>query len=95
MPRHKKPKIDDATLRMAIIGYQRRCDELLAKIAAIKAQLGQHGSGRARKAADAAHSALRHRKPLSAAARARISAAQKARWAAYKKGAGRPNSSGR
>ena len=90
MPRYKKPKMDDDTLRMAMIGYQRRCDELLAEIAAIKTKLEQGGGRRSKTTAAGAHATSRRRKPLSAAARARISAAQKARWASYRKKEERP-----
>lgn len=95
MPRYKTPKMDDDTLRMAIIGYQRRRDELSAEIAAIEAQLERGGGRSSKKTAAGAHATSRRRKRLSAAARARISAAQKTRWAAYRKNEERPKGRGR
>jgi hypothetical protein len=79
MPRQAKPKVDNAILEMAIAGYRSEVEKITARIADIKAQLGQRGPGRPKAAAAA------KRGTMSAAGRARIAAAQRARWAAQKK----------
>ena len=85
MPRRAQSKIDNAILEMAIVGYQSELERLSAKIADIKAQLGQRGPGRPKAAAAATdHAALPKRRTISKAGRARIAAAQRARWAAQK-----------
>jgi len=71
---------------MAIVGYQSEVDKISAKIADIKAQLGQHGPGRPKAtAAGTDHAGPQKRSRMSAAGRARIAAAQRARWAAVRK----------
>jgi hypothetical protein len=45
VPRQAKPK-DNTLLEMAIVGYQSELDKINAKIADIKAQLGDRGPGR-------------------------------------------------
>lgn len=87
MPRQTHSKTDNALLEMALVGYQSRIDELDAKIGAIRAQLGHRGPGRP-KLVDAAapNPGGGTKRTMSPAARARIAAAQKARWAAYRKG---------
>jgi len=84
MPRQAQPKVDDTILEMALVGYQSQLDGLSAKMAAIRAQLGQRGPGRPKAAAIGTDGAGPKKRTLSAAARARISAAQKKRWAARK-----------
>jgi hypothetical protein len=87
MPRRAKPKIDNSLLEMALAGYQAEMARLSAKIADIRARLGHRGPGRPPKAAAVtgpAESAPKKR-TMSKAGRARIAAAQKARWAAYNK----------
>jgi len=85
MPRQAQPKVDAATLEMAIIGYQSQLEKLSAKVAEIKAQLGQRGPGRPKGSATATdHAAPQKRRTISKAGRARIAAAQRARWAAQK-----------
>jgi hypothetical protein len=72
-------------LEMAIVGYQSRLAEVSAKIADIKAQLGQRGPGRPKATAAATDPAgAQKRRTISKAGRARIAAAQRARWAAQK-----------
>ena len=91
MPRHAQPKVDSTILEMAIIGYQSEVERISAKIADIKAQLGQRGPGRPKAAATAAGPAgPQKRRTISAAGRARIAAAQRARWAALKKQQAQP-----
>jgi hypothetical protein len=74
---------------MAIVGYQSEMMKISARIADIKTQLGQSGPGRPKATAAAAtgtdHAGPRKRRTISKAGRARIAAAQRARWAAQKK----------
>ena len=93
MPRKAQPK-DNTLLEMAIVGYQSQLEGIAAKIADIKTQLGQVGPGRPRATAAAAtatdHSGPQKRRTISKAGRARIAAAQRARWAAQKKQQAQP-----
>ena len=90
MPRQAQPK-DNTLLEMAILGYQSQVKEISAKIADIKAQLGQRGPGRPKATAAMAtatgtdQAAPATRRTIGKAGRARIAAAQRARWAALKK----------
>jgi hypothetical protein len=77
------PKVDNTLLEMAIVGYQSELGRISAKIADIKAQLGQPGPKATATGMD--HAAPAKRRTISKAGRARIAAAQKARWAAQKK----------
>ena len=83
MPRGKaKAATDQATLQMALVGYEIERDRIAAKIREIQAQLG----GKAAAGRGAAKSAPATKKRvLSAAARRRIGAAQKKRWAEHRK----------
>jgi hypothetical protein len=96
MPRQAKPK-DNTLLEMAIVGYQREVERISSKIADIKAQLGQRGPGRPKgttsalaSAAATEHAAPAKRRTISKAGRARIAAAQRARWAAKKQQPAQP-----
>ena len=71
--------IDEATLQMALIGYQAELSRIEQRMAEIRSQLG------GRFDPVVATKAMRKR-TMSAAARARIAAAQKKRWAAFHKG---------
>ena len=91
MPKQAKPK-DDSLLEMAIVGYQREVERVKARIADIKERLGQRGPGRPKAtpttsavATETAPAAPAKRRTMSKSARARIAAAQRARWAAQKK----------
>ena len=79
---------------MAIVGYQSQLEGISAKIADIKAQLGQRGPGRPKSTVAATagtdHAGPRKRRTISKAGRARIAAAQRARWAAQKKQQAQP-----
>ena len=95
MPRQAKPK-DNTLLEMAIVGYQSELGRISAKIADIKERLGQPGPGRpkatfarAASATGTGPAAPAKRRTISKAGRARIAAAQRARWAAQKKQQGR------
>jgi len=96
MPRQAKPK-DNTLLEMAIVGYQSELGRISAKIADIKERLGQRGPGRPKATAATAptatgtdHAAPPKRRTISKAGRARIAAAQRARWAAQKKQQAQP-----
>jgi hypothetical protein len=85
MPRVAQTKADNTMLEMAIVGYQSQLEQLTAKIAGIKEQLGQRGPGRPKAAAAGTDAAApQKRRTISKAGRARIAAAQRARWAAQK-----------
>jgi hypothetical protein len=88
MPREAQPKVDSTILEMAIVGYQSQLESVSAKIADIKAQLGQRGPGRPKATVAAVtgtdHAGAQKRRTISKAGRARIAAAQRARWAAQK-----------
>jgi len=76
---------------MAIVGYRSELERLSAKIAEIKAQLGQRGPGRPKGAtAGAVHAGTPKHRTISAAGRASIAAAQRARWAAQKQQPAQP-----
>jgi hypothetical protein len=87
-------KVDTSMLEMAIIGYQSEVQRISAKIADIKAQLGQPGPGwpkatvASATATDQAAAPKRH--TISKAGRARVAAAQRARWAAQKRQPAQP-----
>jgi hypothetical protein len=93
MPRQAKPK-DNTLLEMAIVGYQSEANRISAKIADIKVQLGGNGPGRPNDTAATAtatdHAAPAKRRTMSKSARARMAAAQRARWAAQKKQQAQP-----
>ena len=67
---------DTSILAAALRGYQAQLARINERIAAIKKQLGTATGG---------DGAVRRRRSMSAAARKRIAAAQRARWAAYRK----------
>jgi len=77
MPRGR-PSSDPAMLAMALVGYEVEKQKIEEKIREIRARLG--GVKAARGASAKAGGAPRKR-TLSAAARARIAAAQRKRWA--------------
>src|ERR1017187_6211825 len=87
MPRQAKPK-DETLLEMAIVGYQSEIDRVKARIADIKVQLGQSGPKATATGTD--HAAPAKRRTMSKAGRARIAAAQRARWAAQKQQQAQP-----
>jgi len=96
MPRQAKPR-DNTLLEMAIVGYQSQLEGISAKIADIKAQLGKRGPGRPKGTTAATASATigqpaapTKRRTMSAAGRARVAAAQRARWAALKNRQAKP-----
>ena len=91
MPRHAQPIVDDSILEMAVVGYQSELEKISGKIADIKAQLGQIGPGRPKATATGTdHASPQKRRTMSKSARARIAAAQRARWAAQKQQQAQP-----
>jgi hypothetical protein len=82
MPRGKPlPKPDHTTLQMALVGYEFEKERIAGKIRDIQSQLGGiSGGGKAPKSV-----AAPKKRVLSAAARKRISAAQRKRWAEHRK----------
>jgi len=89
MPRHAQLKLDHTTLEMAVRGYEAERARITAAITEIRAQLGQRGSGLTAPTRGTDHSTPKKR-TMSASARARIAAAQRARWQAYKKANAEP-----
>jgi hypothetical protein len=81
MPRGKVTE-DLNTLQMALIGYQLEKEKIEAKISSIQAQLK---GKRAPVTATTDHSESSGKRYLSPAARKRIAAAQKKRWAEHRK----------
>jgi hypothetical protein len=70
---------DKALLEAALIGYRHQAEEIAEKIADIRRELG----GKSPVAAPKAAPAPGKKRAMSAAARKRIAAAQKKRWAEY------------
>ena len=78
--------VDTSLLQAALIGYEAERQKIQEKIAEIQRQLNGRGRGRrAGASAPDSPASNRPRRTMSAAARKRIAAAQKARWAAYRK----------
>jgi hypothetical protein len=71
---------DHALLEAALIGYQHQREQIDAKIAELRQQLGGKTPVAEKVAAPAGK-----KREMSAAARKRIAAAQKKRWAEYHK----------
>jgi hypothetical protein len=78
---------DASILHAALVGYQHEVDKLESKMAEIRRQLGIRKDGRRISATSPAiaQPSGRRRRPLSAAARARIAEAQRRRWPAVHK----------
>ncbi|HLY20073.1 MAG TPA: hypothetical protein VKR61_22755 [Bryobacteraceae bacterium] len=81
MPRGKPSGPDQATLQMALVGYELERERIAGRIREIQSQLGTGKSA----AGATAKSAAAPRRKLSAAARRRIAAAQKKRWAEHRR----------
>ena len=80
-------QLDRATIEAALVGYQQQLDEIQGKMSELRHRLGR-SPGRSPAAAKAAaggapRAGRKHR--MSAEGRARIAAAQRARWAKFKK----------
>ena len=76
--------LDKATLEAALVGYQHQVEEIQAKISAIRKMLTGAASAVGPKAKKAA-APHKQKHKMSAEGRARIAAAQRARWAKAKK----------
>jgi|SRR5579862_2127218 len=77
--------LDQSMLEMALVGYEAEKARVAAAIAEIRAELEQRGPGRPEATATGAdHLGPPKRRRMSKAGRARIAAAQRARWAAHK-----------
>jgi hypothetical protein len=90
MPRHAQPKLDHAILEMAIRGYEAERDRISAAMAEIRTKLGQRGPGRPVTVIADTDRTTPRKRTMSADARARIAAAQRARWQAYNKAKAEP-----
>jgi hypothetical protein len=77
----KGRSLEDSTLQMALVGYQIEKQKIEDQIRRIEAQL----KGKRIPLSAAAPARQVVRRVLSAAARARIAAAQKKRWAEHRK----------
>jgi hypothetical protein len=84
MPRGKRNQ-DRGLLEMALIGYEAEKENIESRIREIRAALG----GKTAPATAAAPKRRGGRRTLSAAARARIAAAQRKRWAEFHKREGK------
>src|SRR5260370_731553 len=71
-----------ASMILALVGYEAQHAKIIDAIQEIQAQLGHRGPGRPKATADGAAPSKR---TISVAARRRIAAAQRKRWAALKK----------
>ena len=80
MPRTKNTG-DTATMQMALIGYEVEKQKIEGQIREIQALLGGR---RAKVASPGSSGQPRTRRVMSAAARKRIAAAQRKRWAEYR-----------
>lgn len=78
MPRGKASGPDQATLQMALVGYEIEKERIQGKIREIQSQLGG-------KAVGGTNAAAPKKRVLSAAARKRIAAAQRKRWAEHRR----------
>ena len=78
---------DTAILQAALIGLEHQKAELDSKMAEIRRRLP--GNRKRAPTAASSESIVRKRKPMSAAARKRIGAATRKRWAAHRKAKGK------
>ena len=76
---------DLSTLQMALVGYQIEQKKIEEKIREIQAQLKGRASSSPAAAASTSEKPARTKRVLSPAARRRIAAAQKKRWAEHRK----------
>ena len=84
--------MDPATLQAALVGYRQQLDQIEAKMAEIRRQLGKTGRS-ARTSLPQGSAPTPRKNRMSAEGRARIAAAQKARWARARKAAKRAEAS--
>jgi len=77
-------QLDRATMEAALVGYQRQLEEIQEKMTELRRRLGgSAGRPSIAKASGESKAPRKHR--ISAEGRARIAAAQKARWAKFKR----------
>ena len=74
---------DQALLEAALIGYQHQLEQIEAKMADLRKQLGGKASSPSKAASSTGGNESGKKRQMSAAARKRIAAAQKKRWAEY------------
>jgi hypothetical protein len=77
-------RVDNAILQAALVGYTAELDKINAAMAAIRKELGLHGT---RAAAPAGGDRAKPKHHISAAGRRAIAEAQRKRWAAVHKAA--------
>jgi hypothetical protein len=75
----------DDMLKMALVGYEERKRRLDETIAEIRLQLGNGSASERKPSASQTEPSAQRKRVLSPAARRRIAAAQKKRWAAFKR----------
>jgi hypothetical protein len=73
-------KLDGDTLQAALIGYRHEHDQIATKMEEIRRQIGGRSA-----VSVVANTPEGKKRVMSAAARKRIAAGQKRRWAAYRK----------
>ena len=80
-------QLDRATMEAALVGYQRQIEEIQTKMAELRRRLGGRGASAsaATSAAPAGKGRAGRKHRMSAEGRARIAAAQRARWAKFKR----------
>ncbi len=87
MARPPKSTLDPAILGAALEGLENQKRRLEEQIASVRAMLGGRGYTPSSSSAGSSESGTgRRKRNLSPEARERIAAAQKKRWAAYRKG---------
>jgi hypothetical protein len=74
--------LDAATLQAALVGYQHQRDEIDGKITELRKRIGGRGNGQVTVGTP---DMVPQKRKMSAAARKRIVAAQRKRWAAFRK----------
>jgi len=80
-------QLDRATMEAALVGYQRQLEEIQEKMAELRRRLGGT-AGRASTPRSGGESKAPRKHRMSPEGRARIAAAQKARWAKFKRKSG-------
>jgi hypothetical protein len=80
-------RLDRATLQAALVGYQQQLADIQTKMTELRRRLGHAPAAAPARApsASAAPSSSGRKHRMSAEGRARIAAAQRARWAKFKK----------
>ena len=78
--------LDKATLQAALLGYQQQLEQIQTKMAEIRRMLGQATPSAAPSSRAGKTATVKQKHRMSPEGRARIAAAQKARWAKVKKG---------